>query len=218
MIGTGSFMYIFKRKVIYKMTHVSSVILFLIFSLPSVGQQEPSAGGAAHVSKSGIVNLNKVQHTRLLDTIDSYRGYQGQGFSFDIINMSFRPDTKTRENKLKVKVLGSKSLVEFMSPKREKGRALLKDDSNLWLYIPGTRKTIRVAAAQRLLGETSNGDVLGTSFSQDYQVESVTYVNQNDVNQSDVNQSDVNQSNVNQSNVSQSNVSQSKVWSVMIWC
>jgi len=38
----------------------------------------------------------------------------------------------------------------------------------MWLYIPGTRKVIRISPAQRLLGETSNADVTGSNFSKDY--------------------------------------------------
>ncbi|WP_232053645.1 outer membrane lipoprotein-sorting protein [Microbulbifer sp. GL-2] len=45
---------------------------------------------------------------------------------------------------------------------------MLKEDSNMWLYIPGTRRVIRIAPSQRLIGETSNGDVVGTNFSRDY--------------------------------------------------
>ncbi|MFS1525520.1 outer membrane lipoprotein-sorting protein [Microbulbifer sp. 2304DJ12-6] len=48
---------------------------------------------------------------------------------------------------------------------------MLKENTNMWLYIPGTRRLIRVAPSQRLLGEISNGDVVGASFSNNYDAE-----------------------------------------------
>ncbi|MCO7225528.1 outer membrane lipoprotein-sorting protein [Pleionea sp. CnH1-48] len=100
--------------------------------------------------------------------IDGFRGYQDKGFSFSVVNISYRPDKEPRQNQLQVKVLDDKSLVKFLSPAREKGRAMLKEGKDMWLHIPGTRRVIRVAPAQRLLGETSNGDVVGIKLHQDY--------------------------------------------------
>lgn len=108
----------------------------------------------------------------LLQRFDQYRGYGDQGFSFVIENSSHQQDSE-RSNQLKVRVLGQRSLVSFLSPERERGRAMLKDGKNMWLYIPGTRKVIRITPAQRLIGQASNGDVMGTTLSGQYDVESL---------------------------------------------
>ncbi|MBU3916994.1 outer membrane lipoprotein-sorting protein, partial [bacterium] len=49
-----------------------------------------------------------------------------------------------------------------------KGRAMLFEGRNLWIHIPKTRRPIRISPAQRLMGESSNGDVAATNFSEDY--------------------------------------------------
>ncbi|WP_226647805.1 outer membrane lipoprotein-sorting protein [Microbulbifer variabilis] len=107
----------------------------------------------------------------LVNRLDEVRGYRDQGFVFDITNISYKKDKEPRTNTLNVKVFNDKSLIRFESPAREKGRAMLKEDANMWLYIPGTRRVIRIAPSQRLIGETSNGDVVGTNFSRDYHAE-----------------------------------------------
>jgi hypothetical protein len=109
---------------------------------------------------------------QLLEFIDGLRGYKNQSFTFDLSNISFKQNKQKNRNKLTVKVLGNTSLVEFTAPARSKGRKILKQAQNMWIRFPGTRNILRVSPAQRLLGETSNGDVTGTNFSEDY---SATY-------------------------------------------
>ncbi|MCJ8268976.1 MAG: outer membrane lipoprotein-sorting protein [Psychrosphaera sp.] len=104
----------------------------------------------------------------LLSYIDSLRGYQDQSFSFELSNISYKKNKQKHRNKLVVKVLNDASLVEFVAPARSKGRKILKQAQNMWIRFPRTRNVLRVSPAQRLLGETSNGDVTGTNFSEDY--------------------------------------------------
>jgi hypothetical protein len=127
-----------------------SMLLFACF-FPSLGQAQESVTAELLVAK-----------------IDAFRGLNSAGFSFDITNVSYKAGRDTRTNQLSVDVKDVKSLVTFESPARQKGRILLKQDNDMWLYIPGTRKVIRISPAQRLLGETSNGDVTGSNLAQDY--------------------------------------------------
>ena len=112
--------------------------------------------------------LTQAQVDELLVTLDGYRGYRDQGFTFSITNISYKKDKDPKKNELSVKVLGEQSLVRFDAPARDKGRAMLKEGKNMWLSIPGTRRVIRIAPSQRLIGETSNSDVVGTNFSENY--------------------------------------------------
>jgi hypothetical protein len=105
---------------------------------------------------------------QLLLYIDSLRGYQDQSFSFELSNISYKKNEQKHRNKLVVQVLNDASLVEFIAPARSKGRKILKQAQNMWIRFPRTRNVLRVSPAQRLLGETSNGDVTGTNFSEDY--------------------------------------------------
>lgn len=110
----------------------------------------------------------------LVEKIDGYRGLGSAGFSFEITNISYKNHEKNHANKLSVAVQNDNSLVKFESPARQRGRILLKKDDDMWLYVPGTRKVIRISPAQRLLGETSNGDVVGSNYSGDYQAKIIT--------------------------------------------
>jgi outer membrane lipoprotein-sorting protein len=114
-------------------------------------------------------SLTQAQVDELLVALDGYRGYRDQGFTFSITNISYKKDKDPKKNELSVKVLGEQSLVRFDAPARDKGRAMLKEGKNMWLSIPGTRRVIRIAPSQRLIGETSNSDVVGTNFSENYQ-------------------------------------------------
>ncbi|MCO1334760.1 outer membrane lipoprotein-sorting protein [Microbulbifer sp. OS29] len=107
----------------------------------------------------------------LVNRLDDFRGFRDRGFTFDITNISYKKEKEPRTNKLSVKVFNEQSLIQFMAPAREKGRAMLRENANMWLYIPGTRRVIRIAPSQRLIGETSNGDVVGANFSKDYKAE-----------------------------------------------
>ena len=60
-----------------------------------------------------------------------------------------------------------KALVKFVSG-RDKGNYVLMAGDDMWIYIPNTRKPIRITPVQRLMGEASNGDVARTNYSQDY--------------------------------------------------
>ena len=122
---------------------------------------------SGQISDKSLIN-ETITAAQLLGIIDSYRGLNTNGFSFDITNISYKENRDSRTNKLSVDVKQDNSLVKFQSPARQHGRILLKKHSDMWLYIPGTRKVIRISPAQRLLGETSNADVTGSNFSRDY--------------------------------------------------
>ncbi|MEK9148427.1 MAG: outer membrane lipoprotein-sorting protein, partial [Candidatus Desantisbacteria bacterium] len=61
-----------------------------------------------------------------------------------------------------------KSLVKFTYPSNNKGRLFLMVGNNMWVYIPDTRRPIRISPQQRLLGQISNGDVARVVYSLDY--------------------------------------------------
>ncbi len=67
-----------------------------------------------------------------------------------------------------VMIKGSnKTLVKFLNPD-EKGEYLLMVDNDMWIYMPDTRKPIRITPLQRLMGDVSNGDVARTRYAEDY--------------------------------------------------
>jgi len=141
--------------------HILQIALFFIMSATAYNAHSEQVNDE-------ISSVESNSASQLMRIIDSYRGLNSDGFSFDITNVSYKENRDSRTNQLSVDVKQDNSLVKFQSPARQKGRILLKKNSDMWLYIPGTRKVIRISPAQRLLGETSNADVTGSNFSRDY--------------------------------------------------
>jgi len=61
----------------------------------------------------------------------------------------------------------NKTLVKFLNAD-VKGQYLLMVDDDMWIYMPNTRKPIRITPLQRLMGDASNGDVARTRYAEDY--------------------------------------------------
>ena len=61
-----------------------------------------------------------------------------------------------------------RTLVEFVAPARDAGRKLLRVAENMWVRIPASRRAIRITPQQRLVGQASNADVMGTNYANDY--------------------------------------------------
>ncbi len=104
----------------------------------------------------------------IIKKADEFRGFQKQPFTFKLKIVSHKPDKPKRSSTMQVEVKSGKSLVQFLAPKRDKGRAMLFAGKDLWFHIPHTRKIIRISPAQRLMGEASNGDTAGVNFADDY--------------------------------------------------
>jgi outer membrane lipoprotein-sorting protein len=72
------------------------------------------------------------------------------------------------EGRFDVTIKGmNKTLVKFLNAD-VKGEYLLMVDDDMWIYMPDTRKPIRITPLQRLMGDASNGDVARTRYAQDY--------------------------------------------------
>lgn len=61
-----------------------------------------------------------------------------------------------------------RSLVEIRAPAQDRGKLMLKDGTNLWMFDPKSKATIRISPQQKLLGQAANGDVVTTNFAFDY--------------------------------------------------
>jgi hypothetical protein len=60
-----------------------------------------------------------------------------------------------------------RSLVISKSP-IEKGQKLLMLEDEFWIILPSTQRPIRIAPAQKLLGEASSGDIATMTWAEDY--------------------------------------------------
>lgn len=116
--------------------------------------------GAAAVAEETLGELEKIDAVRA----------PGNNFSFkaEVI------DPKGRKLKLSVRVKDRyKSLVRYLAPPRSAGRSLLFVGRDMWVYIPGTRRVLRISPQQQLLGGFSSADIARTVYSLDYEVDSV---------------------------------------------
>lgn len=62
-----------------------------------------------------------------------------------------------------------RSLVEMISPRRDRGKLVLRNNEDLWFYDPSSQASVRISPQQRLLGQVSNGDVMSSNFALDYE-------------------------------------------------
>ncbi len=109
-------------------------------------------------------NLSADQILELSDM--SRNGWDSYGVRTTIQN--FEDGTLKDEGTFDVTIKGmDKTLVKFLNAD-VKGQYLLMVDDDMWIYMPNTRKPIRITPLQRLMGNASNGDVARTRYAQDY--------------------------------------------------
>jgi len=59
----------------------------------------------------------------------------------------------------------------FLSPATDKGRSTLRQGDNMWLYIPGVGKPMRITSQQSVTGGVfSNADILRVDYTEEYNV------------------------------------------------
>jgi outer membrane lipoprotein-sorting protein len=98
---------------------------------------------------------------------ESYESYR------KLINIE--PDGRKKEYVLfSVKKGTEKVAALFVSPASEKGRSTLRLGDNMWLYIPGVGKPIRITSLQSVVGGVfNNSDILQLDYAAEYSVEKV---------------------------------------------
>ncbi|MBI3599176.1 MAG: outer membrane lipoprotein-sorting protein [Nitrospinae bacterium] len=63
---------------------------------------------------------------------------------------------------------GTKTLVAFLSPIKQRGNLLLMVGEDLWFYVKDTQRPVRITPLQRLSGGASYGDIARLNWSLDY--------------------------------------------------
>ena len=106
----------------------------------------------------------------LLSKVDRVRA-PGLNFAFDVHVVA----PGGAELALKVRVRErTKSLVRYVDPPKSRGRSLLFVEENMWVYVPGTRRPLRISPNQQILGGVSSADVARTVFDIDFKPVSVS--------------------------------------------
>lgn len=108
----------------------------------------------------------------LLRQIDAIRS-PSENFVFTV-QLQAQTGSGSTANEFEVAVRNStQSLVQYRQPIKQRGRALLLDGPNMWIYIPGTSRPVRISPQQQLIGAVSNADVARVVFNLDYEAERV---------------------------------------------
>lgn len=106
--------------------------------------------------------LRQVDRTMSPESYEMYR---------KLINIE--PNGRKKEFVLyTVKKGRDKMIALFLDPPSEKGRATLRLGDNMWLYIPGVGKPLRITSLQSVVGGVfNNSDILALDYSTEYRVE-----------------------------------------------
>ena len=89
--------------------------------------------------------------------------------------INIEPDGTRKEFVLYTVKKGKDRMIAlFLSPASEKGRATLRLEDNMWLYIPNVGKPIRITSLQSVVGGVfNNSDLLRLDYSTEYDVSSI---------------------------------------------
>lgn len=134
--------------------------LIWVVSFTGLAQSSLAAGAAS--GTAGRPPADEI--LRLSD--QSRNGWESYFVRTTILN--FEDHVLKEQGVFDVKIKGmDKTLIKFLNAD-VKGQYLLMLDDDMWIYMPNTRKPIRITPLQRLMGNASNGDVARTRYAQDY--------------------------------------------------
>lgn len=84
---------------------------------------------------------------------------------------NIRPSGETLENELKCFRSGDRQIVLVTAPAIQQGQVILRDRDDMWMYLPKSKRLMRVGAKENSLGgEASNADLLRVDILADYDI------------------------------------------------
>ncbi|MCK5918836.1 MAG: outer membrane lipoprotein-sorting protein [Cocleimonas sp.] len=122
---------------------------------------------------SPVVNAEKLTAIQVLEQSDNIRN-PGVPFSTQVTLIEYHKGKEANRSVIKVHSKEQKkggqyrTLVQFLRPKRDTGKLMLRNGNEIWFYDPAAKNSIRMSAQQRLMGQASTGDVMTSNFALDY--------------------------------------------------
>jgi len=118
--------------------------------------------------------LAAVDGNEILRQVD--RNMQPESYEMYRKLINIEPDGKKKEFVLySVKKGANKMVALFLDPASEKGRATLRLDDNMWLYIPNVGKPLRITSLQSVVGGVfNNADILRLDYGLEYDAVEIT--------------------------------------------
>ncbi|WP_196160597.1 outer membrane lipoprotein-sorting protein [Reinekea sp. G2M2-21] len=77
-----------------------------------------------------------------------------------------------RQSVMDVYVADQRRSLAVYRSEREAGQKVLMIDDKFWLFLPSSKRAMRITAMQKMMGEASVGDVASLDWSTDYRIES----------------------------------------------
>ena len=97
----------------------------------------------------------------------------------------YRNDKAVESNRYQVQFNDNGDSRVSMLDTRSKGQKVLLLKNAMWLFVPRTRKAIRITPMQRLMGQASYGDVASLSWAKEYRWDGKPLLAETDDNGSD---------------------------------
>ena len=120
-------------------------------------------GGAATLFAAGGAPTAEV----LLKDAERARGAAKDGISWEM-TMESVENGKTTFVRYGVKAKGSDALISTIEPEKKKGENFLFKKGSLLFIKPGLKKPVATSNRQKLMGNTSNGDIATVNYTDDY--------------------------------------------------
>jgi len=103
----------------------------------------------------------------LVERVD--RALSPDPFTSIIIMENHSPNAETTRTETSLYRKGKRLLVIMREPKIQRGQALLRNDDDMWMYLPRSGKLMRIGSKDKSLGgETSNADLMRVDLADDY--------------------------------------------------
>lgn len=149
-----------KRKMLF-------ILTFSILFLADSSISEPTKGISTINNSSSSARLADASAESILKIIDNYRmPYDSAEMETNIKTFNGNKLKKDLDYEIYVKASGQSLVVSKSS--REKGQKFLMNNGDYWLFLPKTKRAIRITPQQKLLGDASIGDVAQLAWSKDY--------------------------------------------------
>ncbi|PLX19401.1 MAG: outer membrane lipoprotein-sorting protein [Candidatus Muiribacterium halophilum] len=110
-----------------------------------------------------VIFSNELTVEEILDAVDENQTPESITHDGEMI---IHRGNRTIEKKFELKAEGKeRSFMEFTYPPRDKGTKYLRVDDNLWMYLPGAERTVKIS------GHMLRQSMMGSDFSYDDQTE-----------------------------------------------
>ncbi len=121
---------------------------------------------------SNALSLDDIDSNKILTKVDSYRVPFDEGQIYARL-IEFKNDKISSQSKLLVSFnKNNDSLIQFLNTSK-KGQKVLLTNKKILLFLPRSRRIIRLTPLQRIMGQASYGDIVRSNWADNYYIKSI---------------------------------------------